>query len=69
MQVLSDTLGNLGNVCGMMGDLLEAERCYREVLEIQRRQHDKAAIGQTLVNLGNLQAEAGSPERAQAILS
>src|SRR5439155_13401751 len=27
-QALSDTLGNLGNICAMLGDYQEAERCY-----------------------------------------
>ena len=35
-QELSDSLGNLGNVCAMMGAYAEAERCYREVLAMQR---------------------------------
>src|SRR5438094_4206609 len=65
-RALSDTLGNLGNVCAMLGDYQEAEQCYREILDIQRRQQDKTAIGQTLVNLGNLQTEAGRHGRAKA---
>jgi tetratricopeptide (TPR) repeat protein len=66
---LTESIGNLGNVCAMTGDYAEAERCYREVLAIQRKrqrdQQDLAAIGQTLVNLGNLQAEAGRPQQAR----
>src|SRR5207244_13443341 len=50
----------------MLGDYQEAEQCYREIVVIHRRQQDKTAIGQTLVNLGNLQAEAGRPDRAKA---
>jgi len=34
-QMLSDSLGNLGNVCAMRGDYEQAERCYREVLDLQ----------------------------------
>jgi len=64
-QSLSDSLGNLGNVCAMMGDHEEAARCYREVLAIQREQRDLHAIGQTLVNLGNLQTEAGDSVQAR----
>ena len=35
----SDSLGNLGNTCALMHDFETAERCYREVLGIQRIEH------------------------------
>ena len=50
---LSDSLGNLGNVCALLGDLEQAEACYREVLTIQRTERNQHAIAHTLVNLGN----------------
>ncbi|MBH0189882.1 MAG: tetratricopeptide repeat protein, partial [Nitrospira sp.] len=31
-RALSDSLGNLGNVCALSGELDHAETCYREVL-------------------------------------
>lgn len=62
---LSDSLGNLGNVCAMSGDFDGAELCYREVLVIQRRQQNLSAVGQTLVNLGNVQMDADRPDRAR----
>lgn len=62
---LTETLGNLGNICAMLGVFDEADRCYREILAIQRAEPDLRAIGQTLVNLGNIQAEAGHPEQAR----
>ena len=62
---LSDSLGNLGNVCALSGDLDQAEACYREVLTIQRTERNQQAIAHTLVNLGNLYVGAGTPEKAR----
>src|SRR6478736_1283984 len=50
-RALSDSLGNLGNVCALSGDLDQAESCYREVLTIQRTERNQHAIAHTLVNL------------------
>jgi len=65
-QRLIPILGNLGNVCAVLGEKEEARRCYREVLELQRREADPKTVGQTLVNLGNLSRELGEHERARA---
>ena len=40
-RALSDSLGNLGNVCALSGDLEHAEACYREVLAIQRTEQNQ----------------------------
>ncbi|HSA63405.1 MAG TPA: tetratricopeptide repeat protein, partial [Nitrospira sp.] len=53
-QELSNSLGNLGNTCALIEDFAAAERCYREVLDIQRTGQNPHAIAHTLVNLGNL---------------
>ncbi|HSQ92026.1 MAG TPA: tetratricopeptide repeat protein, partial [Nitrospiraceae bacterium] len=53
-RALSTSLGNLGNVCALLGDLDQADGCYREVLQIQRIERNQHAIAHTLVNLGNL---------------
>ena len=50
----------------MMGDRETAIRCYRDVLALQRGQPHSAAIGQTLINLGNVHADSGRPEQARA---
>ena len=47
-RALSDSLGNLGNVCALSGDLDRAEACYREVLAIQRIERNQQAIAHTL---------------------
>ena len=39
-RALSDSLGNLGNVCALLDDLDRADACYREVLTIQRTERD-----------------------------
>src|SRR5688500_12674325 len=44
-QALADSLGNLGNVCSMMGDYETANRCYREALTIQREYHNLQGVG------------------------
>lgn len=49
-RALSNSLGNLGNVCALSGDLSHAETCYKEVLTIQRTELDHHAIAHTLVN-------------------
>ena len=64
-RALSDSLGNLGNVCALSGDLDRAEACYREVLAIQRIERNQHAIAHTLVNLGNLHIGADHPEKAR----
>ena len=64
-QALSASLGNLGNTCALMNELLRAEQCYREVLQIQRTEENLTAVAHTLVNLGNLHIAAGHPERAR----
>ena len=64
-RALSDSLGNLGNVCALSGDLDRAEACYREVLAIQRTERNQHAIAHTLVNLGNLHIGADHPEKAR----
>ena len=64
-RALSDSLGNLGNVCALSGDLDRAEACYREVLAIQRTERNQQAIAHTLVNLGNLHIGAGHPDKAR----
>jgi tetratricopeptide (TPR) repeat protein len=46
-RALSDSLGNLGNVCALSGDLDQAEACYREVLAIQRTEQNQNAIAHT----------------------
>jgi tetratricopeptide (TPR) repeat protein len=61
---LSDSLGNLGNVCALSGDLARAESCYREVLTIQRTEQNQHAIAHTLVNLGNLHIGTDHPKKA-----
>ncbi|HEV8619853.1 MAG TPA: tetratricopeptide repeat protein, partial [Nitrospiraceae bacterium] len=43
-RALSDSLGNLGNVYALSGDLDHAEACYREVLTIQRTERNQHAI-------------------------
>ena len=64
-RALSDSLGNLGNVCALSGDLDRAEACYREVLAIQRTERNQHAVAHTLVNLGNLHIGADHPEKAR----
>ena len=64
-QELSNSLGNLGNACALSQDYDAAARCYREVLDIQRTQHNTHAIAHTLVNLGNLHIGTGHPEQAR----
>ncbi len=61
---LSNSLGNLGNTCALMEDFDTAERCYREVLDLQRTEQNPHAIAHTLVNLGNLHIGTGHPEKA-----
>jgi len=62
---LAESLGNLGNVHAMMGNAAEAERCYRELLALQRERQDVLAVAQTLVNLGNLHADGGHTTAAR----
>ena len=37
---LSNSLGNLGNACALCEDFDTAERCYREVLDLQRTEQN-----------------------------
>src|SRR5690349_20291408 len=62
---LSSSLGNLGNTCALLEDFPAAERCYREVLDLQRIQQNAHAIAHTLVNLGNLHIGTGHPSEAR----
>lgn len=62
---LSNSLGNLGNTCALLNDYSEAERCYREVLSLQRSEQNTHAIAHTLVNLGNLFFGGDHPEKAR----
>jgi tetratricopeptide (TPR) repeat protein len=62
---LSNSLGNLGNTCALLHEFDQAERCYREVLELQRTERDRHAIAHTLVNLGNLHIGADRPAKAR----
>src|SRR5574337_1869172 len=64
-QALSDSLGNLGNACALMGDFSRAEQCYREVLQIQRTECNLTAVAHTLVNLGNLHIASDHPGKAR----
>src|SRR5262245_50637331 len=63
VQELSNSLGNLGNTCAQLEAFDTAERCYREVLEIQRTAQNPHAIAHTLVNLGNLHIGTGHPSK------
>ena len=65
-RALSDSLGNLGNVCALSSDLDRAEACYKEVLTIQRTELNQEAIAHTLVNLGNLHIGADHPGKARS---
>src|SRR4026207_65114 len=62
---LSNSLGNLGNTCALCEDFDAAERCYREVLDIQRTEQNPHAIAPPLVNLGNLHIGTGHPAKAR----
>ena len=65
LRELSNSLGNLGNACALTEDFDAAERCYREVLDIQRTEQNQHAIAHTLVNLGNLHIGTGHPAKAR----
>ena len=41
LRELSNSLGNLGNACALTEDFDAAERCYREVLDIQRTEQNR----------------------------
>ena len=65
---LIQALGNLGNVYALLEHYEQklAENLYRELLAVQRQHQSRTAIGETLVNLGNLQSDAGEPEKSKA---
>ena len=56
------SLGNLGNIAAMAGDLADAERLYRECLAIMREIGDRQGEANSLIGLGDIANLRGDQE-------
>ena len=61
---MAATLHELGNLAYLRGDYNEAERLYRESLEIKKQLGDKAGLATTLAQLALLEEAKGNIDGA-----
>ena len=61
---MASTLHELGNLAYLRGDYNEAERLYRESLEIKKHLGDKAGLATTLAQLALLEEAKGNIDGA-----